>query len=180
MAEFDREFLIGHGVPEDQAEEMLAAHEAAVSAATEDMVPLDEARRQAEAAAAGMVSEEEAHRRAEAAVAEALKGVDGDAVARLEAERDMLRAIGSEDFEGVKPKFREQVYAMLDRGPRARPVPEQLEAIREKYEEFFLANEAAERLPRFGGPVRGSLPRGVIGAAEQFSRAWGFGPGSNG
>ena len=158
MAEFDREFLIGHGVPEDQAEEVLAAHEAAVSAAVEEMVPKEEVQRKL----------------ADEAVAEALAGVDGEAVARLEAERDMLRAICGEAFEDVKPKFREQVYALLDRGPRARPVAEQLEAIREKYEEYFIAGEAA-RMPRFGGPTRGSMPRGHVGAAEQFSMAWGFG-----
>ena len=158
MAEFDREFLIGHGVPEDQAEEVLAAHEAAVSAATE-----------------GMVSREDAQKQAEDAVAEALAGVDVGAVAKLEAERDMLRAICGEAFEDVKPKFREQVYALLDRGPRARPLEEQLSQIREKYEEYFITAEAAQRPGRFGGPTRGSMPRGNVGAAEQFSMAWGFG-----
>ena len=174
MAEFDREFLIGHGVPEDQAEEVLAAHEAAVSAAVEEMVPKEEVQRKLDEAVAGMVSSEEARKLADEAVAAALAGVDGEAVARLEAERDMLRAICGEAFEDVKPKFREQVYALLDRGPRARPVAEQLEAIREKYEEYFIAGEAA-RMPRFGGPTRGSMPRGHVGAAEQFSMAWGFG-----
>ena len=160
MAEFDRVFLIGHGVSEDQADAVLAAHEAAVKAAMADVV-----------------SREEAQKQAEAAVAEALAGVDPEVVARLEAERDMLRAIGGEDFEGVKPKFREQVYAMLDRGEGAGPVAEQLAALREAYEEYFIAGEKAQRLPRFGGPTRGSMPRGAVGAAEQFRQTWGFGAG---
>ncbi len=175
MAEFDREFLIGHGVPEDQVEEVLAAHAAAVSEEVSGMVPRDEAQRQVDEAVAGMVSGEDARRLAEEAVAEALAGVDGETVARLEAERDMLRAIGGEAFEDVKPKFREQVYAMLDRGPEARPVEEQLAEIREEYEEYFIDGQAAQRLTRFGGPVRGSMPRGSVGAAEQFRMAWGFG-----
>ena len=175
MAEFDREFLIAHGVPEDQLEEVLAAHEAAVSAATGSMVSPEEVQRQMDEAVAGMVSREAAQKQAEGAVAKALEDEDAEAVARLEAERDMLRAVCGEAFECVKPKFREQVYALLDRGPRARPVEEQLARIREKYEEYFIADEAARRLPRFGGPTRGSMPRGNVGAAEQFSMAWGFG-----
>ena len=52
-------------------------------------------------------------------------------------ERDMLRAIGGEDFQTVKPKFRETVFGMLDRGEKAAPVAEQLTGIKEKYEEYF-------------------------------------------
>ena len=52
-------------------------------------------------------------------------------------ERDMLRAIGGEDFAQVKPKFRETVFGMLDRGEKAQAVAEQLNGIREKFEEYF-------------------------------------------
>ena len=63
----------------------------------------------------------------------------------LQRERDMLRAIGGEDFAGVKPKFREQVFGMLDRGEKAKPVAEQLSGIRENYEEYFTpANPPAD------------------------------------
>ena len=37
-------------------------------------------------------------------------------------ERDMLRAIGGEDFAAVKPKFRETVFGMLDRSERLLPL----------------------------------------------------------
>ena len=53
-------------------------------------------------------------------------------------ERDMLRAIGGEEFQGVKPKFRETVFGMLDRGEKAPAVADQLSGIREKYEEYFI------------------------------------------
>lgn len=181
MTEFDRAFLIGHGVPEDQADEVLAAHEAAVEAALADAVSLEEAQKQADeavaAALADAVSREEAKRQVDAAVAEAMEGVDPEAIARLEAERDMLRTIGGEDFECVKSKFREQVYALLERGEGAKPVAEQLATLREAYEEYFISDEKAQRLPRFGGPTRGSMPRGAVGAAEQFRQTWGFGAG---
>ena len=56
-------------------------------------------------------------------------------------ERDMLRAIGGDDFTKVKPKFRETVFGMLDRGEKAQPVAEQMAGIREKYEEYFIPDE---------------------------------------
>ena len=60
-------------------------------------------------------------------------------------ERDMLRAIGGEDFQTVKPKFREQVFGMLDRGEKAKPLAEQLTGIREKYEEYFTPKQEPEQ-----------------------------------
>ena len=62
-------------------------------------------------------------------------------------ERDMLRAIGGEDFSRVKPKFRETVFGMLDRGEKAAAVPDQLTGIKEKYEEYFLPDEPAKNDP---------------------------------
>ena len=60
-------------------------------------------------------------------------------------ERDMLRTIGGEDFATVKPKFREQVFGMLDRGEKAKAIPEQLTGIKEKYEEYFLPEQPKDQ-----------------------------------
>ena len=60
-------------------------------------------------------------------------------------ERDMLRTIGGEDFATVKPKFREQVFGMLDRSDKAKAVTEQLDGIKEKYEEYFLPTVEKEQ-----------------------------------
>ena len=62
----------------------------------------------------------------------------------LQRERDMLRAIGGDDFSKVKPKFREQVFGMLDRGDKAKPVAEQLTAIQAKFEEYFTPEQKPE------------------------------------
>jgi len=91
-------------------------------------------------------------------------------------ERDMLRAIGGEDFANVKPKFREQVFGMLDRGEKAKPISEQLTGIQEKYEEYFTAKEPAQPKPTFGAPTQGSMPKGDEGAEAQFLKAWGITP----
>ncbi len=58
-------------------------------------------------------------------------------------ERDMLRAIGGDDFSKVKPKFRETVFGMLDRGEKAASVADQLTGIKEKYEEYFVPDAPA-------------------------------------
>ena len=66
----------------------------------------------------------------------------------LANERDMLRAIGGEDFTKVKPKFRETVFGMLDRGEKAAAVADQLTGIKEKYEEYFLPDEQPKNDPK--------------------------------
>lgn len=94
--------------------------------------------------------------------------------AELARERDMLRAIGGDDFASVKPKFREQVFVMLDRGDDAKPVADQLTGIREKYDEYFIPEKQPEPKPQFGSPDKGAMPKGNEGAAEAITKAWGF------
>ena len=67
-------------------------------------------------------------------------------------ERDMLRAIGGEEFQTIKPKFRETVFGMLDRGEKAPAIADQLSGIKEKYEEYFMPEKAPEeskKTPQF-------------------------------
>lgn len=66
-------------------------------------------------------------------------------------ERDMLRAIGGEDFAQVKPKFREQVFNMLDRGEKAKGIADQLSEIKAKYDEYFTPEqtEQPKNTPQF-------------------------------
>ena len=59
-------------------------------------------------------------------------------------ERDMLRTIGGDDFATVKPKFRETVFGLLDRGEKAAAIADQLSGIKEKYEEYFVSDEPAK------------------------------------
>jgi hypothetical protein len=69
----------------------------------------------------------------------------------LMKERDMLRAIGGDDFAQVKPKFREQVFNMLDRGDAAKGIADQLSEIKTKYEEYFTPEpqEQPKNTPQF-------------------------------
>lgn len=95
---------------------------------------------------------------------------------QLAQERDMLRAIGGDDFSSVKPKFRETVFGMLDRSDNAPAVADQLKTIGEKYEEYFVAEQPTEppAKPSFGAPTQGSAPSGRTGPS--FMDTWGFVP----
>lgn len=88
-----------------------------------------------------------------------------DAYKAVAEERDMLRALGGDDFADVKPKFRESVYKQIDRSEGAASVADQLKTIREKYEEFFeTENQQTQtepaKPPQFGASVSGSMPDG--------------------
>lgn len=89
----------------------------------------------------------------------------------------MQTARSSKEYEGVKPKFFETVYGMIDRADGAKSVEEQLKGIRENYEEYFTAAQApAAQKPTFGAPTEGSMPKGDEGAVSGFAKAWGFAP----
>ena len=76
----------------------------------------------------------------------------------MKNERDMLRAISGSEFEGVKAKFREQVFGMLDRGATALPVSEQLVGIKEKYEEYFVPEAEPQKEPPKNTPQYSQQP----------------------
>ena len=90
--------------------------------------------------------------------------------------KQMQTARGSKEYEGVKPKFFETVYGMVDRGDGAKSVEEQLKGIRENYEEYFSPVQQQNTKPTFGAPIEGSMPKGETGAVKEFTDAWGFGP----
>ena len=94
---------------------------------------------------------------------------------QFDAYKQMQTARGSKEYEGIKPKFFETVYGMVDRKDGAKSVEEQLKGIRENYEEYFTSAEP-EKKPTFGAPVEGSMPKGETGAVKGFTDAWGFGP----
>lgn len=107
---------------------------------------------------------------------------ESDAYKQLQGEfnayKQMQTARGSKEYEGIKPKFFETVYGMIDRADGAKPVEEQLNGIRESYEEYFTAAEPQQQQPKptFGAPTEGSMPKGDEGAVSGFTKAWGFAP----
>ena len=95
---------------------------------------------------------------------------------QFDAYKQMQTARSSKEFEGVKGKFFEQVYGMVDRKDGAKPVEEQLKGIREQYEEYFEQPAQQQNKPAFGAPTEGSMPKGETGAVKGFTDAWGFVP----
>jgi len=86
----------------------------------------------------------------------------------------MQTARASEDFKGVKAKFFEQVYGMVDRGEGAKPLQEQLAGIRERYEEYFTDPTAAPSgrpVPAVVLPAAAPEPALRITLAEAMKRA---------
>lgn len=121
---FTRKFLTDHGVPEDQVDAIMAERNRTLT----DYVPKTDVQSQIDAAVATARTE----------AAQQVKVEDSDAYKALQAELNKTRAIGSEDFSTVKPKFREAVYGLLD---HEKPVADQLPAIREQYEEYFATED---------------------------------------
>ena len=94
-------------------------------------------------------------------------------------ERDMLRTIGGDDFATVKPKFREAVFGMLDRGENAAAIADQLTGIKENFEEYFLSSEPpktdSKNTPQYSRePGRGNVnPESEEDKlAKQLSENW--------
>ena len=83
-------------------------------------------------------------------------------------------ARNSEDFRDVKPKFFDRVYDLIDRADGAKPVTEQLAALRKDFEEYFAAADPAPIKPQFGAKPEGAMPKGDEGAVAAFTNAWGF------
>jgi len=88
----------------------------------------------------------------------------------------MQAARTSKDFEGVKPKFFETVYGLVDRGAGAKSLQEQLAGIREQYEEYFTPAETnpinGKPAPKVVLPTGGNpAPGAKLTLAEAMKRA---------
>ena len=79
----------------------------------------------------------------------------------------------SEDFAGVKPKFFDAVYDRIDRADGAKPVKEQLELIKQTYEEYFEPTEDVKPTsPQFAAQTKGEMPKGEGNGT--FASYWGY------
>ena len=80
----------------------------------------------------------------------------------------------SAEFSEVKPKFFDRVYDLLDHADGAKPVTEQLAALKKDYEEYFTPQNPAPSKPQFGAKPEGSMPTGEEGAVAAMAKAWGL------
>ena len=119
---FTRKFLTDHGVPEDQVDAIMQERNRTLG----DYVPKSDVQAQIDAAVQNALK----------GAPKAVSPVETDEYKAVVEERDMLRALGGDEFASVKPKFREAVYKMLDRSEGAPCTADQLKAVQEKYEEY--------------------------------------------
>ena len=99
-----------------------------------------------------------------------------DLLAEFDGYKTRQTARNSDDFKDVKPKFFDTVYDRIDHADGAKPVSEQLAALRKDYEEYFNApaSNPAPNKPQFGAKPEGSMPTGNEGAVAAYTNAWGF------
>lgn len=152
MANIGRKFLTDHGVPDEQLDAIMNEINTTISNRMTGYVPQSEVQAQIDAALKAVKQPEPVDPKTTPEYLD------------LQRERDMLRAIGGEDFAQVKPKFREQVFGMLDRGEKAKPIGEQLTGIKEKYEEYFTAEPELTKDQPKNTPQYSQQPAGRPGA----------------
>ena len=105
---------------------------------------------------------------------------ESDEYKALQGEFDGYKAKqtarNSDEFKDVKAKFFDRVYDLIDRADGAKPVAEQLAALKTDYEEYFNvpAAQPAPKLPQFGAKPEGAMPKGEEGAVAAFTNAWNF------
>lgn len=153
---FTRKTLQSYGLSDDQIEKIMTLHGTSMA----EFVPKSDVQAQIDAAKA-----------------EANKNIDitGNAdYLKIVGERDMLRAIGGKEFDNVKPKFREQVYNMIDRAEGAKPIDEQLGGIQKDFEEYFVKKEepTQTKTPQFSSVDNGRMPSGT--EKPTFESLWGI------
>lgn len=156
---FTRRSLAALGLNEEQVDKVMALHGTSMS----DFIPKSELQERIDTALAD----------AQKTALQSAQIKETDEYKAVAEERDMLRALGGDDFASVKPKFRETVYKMLERGENAPAIAEQLKSVAEKYEEYFTKPEPAQpAAPQFGGEVKGQMPTGKTGTS--FMDVWGY------
>ena len=132
MAEFSRKFLMDHGVPEDQVDAIMAARNQTMNDTLSGYVAKADVQAQIDAAVAAVPKPEP------------IDPKTTPEYMALAQECDMLRTIGGDEFQIVKPKFREQIFGMLDRSEKAPEIKDQLTGLREKWEEMFIPEKSEE------------------------------------
>ena len=122
---FSRKFLLDHGVPEDQVDAIMAERNRTLN----DYIPKADLQQQIDAAV----------QKAREEAPQAVNVTESEEYKALAGELAKTKAFTSEDFAQVKPKFRDQVWGLLD---HEKPVAEQMPEIAKQYEEYFTTPAA--------------------------------------
>ena len=159
---FTRKALAGLGLDEELIEKVMTLHGTSMS----DFIPKSELKSKIDEAVA------EAQKNAPAPNikdSEDYKTLQAD----FENYKKKIETASELKKGGVKEKFIDNVYSLLTED---KPASEQLEAIREKYEEYFDTNNSPTQAnaPQFGANVQGQMPSGS--KSPSFMDGWDFIP----
>lgn len=168
---FTRKFLKDLGIADEVIDSIMAEHGQAMAT----RIPPDEVQRKIDAAL-----EEERKK-----TPKPVPPTESQEYKELLDKYNMVTILNSEDFASIKPKFREAVYKMLDHGDKHKPYAEQLNALKEQFEEYFNPTQpeppkpndpktppTQPKTPQWGAPPAGGVPGG--GQAPSFLDGWGY------
>ena len=157
---FTRRTVAGYGLTDEQLEKVMTLYATSLA----DYIPKSELQERISAAVADAQKNAPAPNVKESDDYKALQQEFEGFKRKVETSAELKRG-------GVKDKFLDNVYALLEEG---RPAAEQLAAIREQYEEYFNPAEqpASPPAPQFGAEVRGQMPTGKTGSS--FMDVWGY------
>lgn len=151
---FTRKALSDFGLAEDVVDKVMTLHGTSMA----DFIPRSELQAKIDEAVA------EAQKNTSAKDSDdykALRGEFDDYKRKVEVSVELKKG-------GVKDKFIDNVYAMLD---SEKAPAEQLAAIKQNYEEYFTAESPAQS-PQFGADVSGNMPSG--NQQQSFDSVWGL------
>lgn len=153
---FTRKFLTDNGVPEDKIDIIMAERNRTLA----DYVPKADVQAQIDEAL-------KAHK------PDPIDPTTTDEYRQIAQERDMLRTINGDDFQRVKPKFREQVFGMLKRDDGAASITDQLVELEKGFEEYFIPlQHEAEQKMQFGAKLDRIPPARELTEIEQVKAAF--------
>ena len=155
---FTRKALAGLGLNEDMIEKVMTLHGTSMA----DFIPKSELKSKIDEALI------EAQKNAPA-----LNVKDSDDYKALETEfgnyKKKIETSAELKKGGVKDKFIDNVYSLLS---DEKPASEQLDAIREQYEEYFTNEPTTQNAaPQFGASTKGQMPTGKT--RMTFEDVWG-------
>lgn len=155
---FTRKALAGLGLSEDAIEKVMTLHGTSMA----DFLPKSELKTKIEEAVNAAKQNESVPNIKESEDYKALQRDFDNYKKKIETSAELKKG-------GVKEKFIDNVFSLLEEG---KPAAEQLDAIREKYEEYFTgtAPSAPPSAPQFGGEVKGQMPSGKTGIS--FEDVW--------
>lgn len=157
---FTRKALAALGLDEEKIDKVMTLHGTSMA----DFVPKSELAAKIEEAKTSALKE-----------APKPDAKESDDYKALQAEFDSFKRKVETASElkkgGVKEKFIDNVFALLTED---KPAAEQLDAIREKYEEYFSPQEQSQAAasPQFGADTKGQMPSGKT--APSMEDIWGI------